>query len=342
MKKKMAGTVVATSLFLVSACDTSSSAGEGEALTIRVSHTIGADTPLDQGAHKFKNLVEEASDGDISVSVYPSGQLGTESETISQLRSGDLEVVLASPALISNYHIDASVFGLPYVIEGDNENDQYENLSKLNESDVVMDLNERISDEQNLRILDWSWWYGNRHVTNSVRPIESAADLEGLQIRTPDADIHFAALQALGISPTPMSFGEVYMALQTGAIDGQENPVEVIESSGFYEAQDHLAMTGHLTQGEVFIFSEQVWETLSEDQQEMISEAALEAGRYQSDIALTENSDALSRLQDEHGMEVTYPDLDELREATSEVPEQWAEDHDSFDVDLYDAILDAQ
>lgn len=330
------------SLLAITACSGSTETSSTDELSIRVSHTIGSDTPLDQGAHKFKELVEERTDGEINVSVYPSAQLGSESETVSQLQSGDLEVVLGSPALLSNYHIDASVFGLPYIIEGETERDQYANLSLLNDSEPIVELNENMAENSDMRVLDWSWWYGNRHVTNSVRPIEEVADLEGLQLRTPDAEIHFAALEALGVSPTPMSFGEVYMALQTGAIDGQENPVEVIESTGFYEAQEHLAITGHLTQGEAFIFSEPVWQELTDEQQTVIRDAALEAGEHQSEIALTENEEALDRLQNEHGLNVTYPDQGALRDATSEVAAEWAEKHSEFNENLYDDIRDAQ
>ncbi|MDI2098927.1 TRAP transporter substrate-binding protein [Ruicaihuangia caeni] len=316
--------------------------GDAPSFDIRVAHQIAPDTPLQEGALKFKELVEERSDGRITVSVYPSAQLGNELDTIAQVQADSLEVALVSPAVMSNVAPNAAVWSMPYLIDGDSEEEQYENLKKVAQIDEVEQMTEDMAAEYGMRAVDWTWWYGNRHITNSVRPIESVDDLKGMKLRTPDAPIHFLAIEDLGASPSPMAFSELYLALQTGAVDGQENPFSTIESGKFFEVQKYLAVTGHLTQGEVALFSEAFWQRLSDEDRELIETAIKDAGEHQSQLALEENAAALERLESEHGMTVTRPDLKSIREATKGSAEKWAAANSGFSIDIYNAIIESQ
>lgn len=340
------GVAVTVSL-LISGCSGSAvgsgnAGGAGEKIQIRVAHQIAADSPLQAGAEKFKELLETSSDGRFEVSIYPASQLGSEVDVITQVQSDSLEVGLVSPAIMSNVSPEAAVFSMPYVIAGDSEKEQYANLRSVAEIPEVVAMTEAIAANYNMRAVDWSWWYGNRHVTNSTRAIDSINDLKGLKLRTPDAPIHFLAIEAMGASPTPMAFSELYLALQTGAVDGQENPYSTIETGKFFEVQKHLAVTGHLTQGEVVLFSEAFWQRLSSEDQKLIQDAVQEAGVYQSEIAMQDNAASLDRLQNEHGLKITYPDVSELRAQAESIATKWAETNSGFDLDTYQAIVASQ
>lgn len=349
MKAKSAMAVLAVSTVTLAGCGGGESGGSdaagsgaGDELQIRIGHAIAPGNPLHEGAERFKEIVEEETDGRISVEIFPSSQLGSETDMIEQVRAGGLEVVLASPAVMSNVYPDAAILAMPFALEGANEEERYESLVAAAGTDVISEMTEEMAEEAGMRGVDWTWWYGDRHITNGVRPIESVEDLEGLKLRTPDAPIHFLALEALGASVTPLAFGELYLALQTGTVDGQENPIAVVESQKFYEVQDHLALSGHLSQGQVFLFSEQVWDGMTADDQDLVQRAAEEAGVEQSQLAIEANQEALERLQSEHGMTVTELDVDALREATEGAAEQWAEENSEFSLERYEAFRNFQ
>jgi tripartite ATP-independent transporter DctP family solute receptor len=175
------------------------------------------------------------------------------------------------------------------------------------------------------------WENGLRQTTNSKRPINSYADFKGLKIRTPEDAMTMAIFNALGASPSPLAFSELYLALQQGTFDGQENPVANIYANNFQDVQKYLAMTNHKYECKNMIFSLTSWDKYPEDVQALLKEAAKKFGDEHRQAIVNSQDQQLKELE-EAGMEVTYPDVAELQEATASVYDDfyaendWAED----------------
>jgi tripartite ATP-independent transporter DctP family solute receptor len=152
-------------------------------------------------------------------------------------------------------------------------------------------------------------WYENgfRNVTNSKRAINSPADMDGLKIRVMEDDVFILTMKALGASPLPMAFGELYTALEQKIVDAQENPLAVIYSSRFFEVQRHLAMIGHFYSPAVLLISEITWKTLNPEHQKILTEAAAEARDYERKISMEADQNLEAACKKE-GMTVTHPD----------------------------------
>lgn len=201
--------------------------GDAECTTtheIKLSHNNVPDVPHHKGAERIGEILEEETDGRLTVKIFPQAQLGDTRDEIEQQQAGALEMAISSPAALSAFNPNAAIFAIPYAIEGDGEREQYESITAVNDSEVVTELTDEMAEQVGVRALDWAWWFGNRNITNSVRPIEAPADLDGLTLRVPDAPIHFLPIENLGAKATPLPFSELYLALQTGTVDGQENP----------------------------------------------------------------------------------------------------------------------
>lgn len=289
-------------------------AAEGEEFTITLGHSVAASAPVNLGSLRFKEIVEEESDGRITVEVFPAEEIGSEPELVEGLTLGNVQIALVATALAADSCPSLGVYALPYIIQGDTDRDQYENLRKITESDFNQDLIDQCEQDTGLRVLDNSWWYGNRNLTTADREVNVPGDMAGLIIRTPPADLHTLAIQAFGAETLPMAFSEVYTALDTGVIDGQENPISTIYQNALFEVQDNLSLTRHMTQNQTLLMDAAWFDGLSEDDQELIQSAIDEAGQYQSDLQLTTNEEELEELR-ASGMTVTEPDLAPFRAA---------------------------
>lgn len=298
--------------------------GGGEELEIAIAHTLYEGAPIHQGALLFEEMVEEGSDGRISVDVYPAGQLGGENDLVEGLDIGTVQVAIVGAALFSNFCPALGFFGLPYIIEGDGEEEQYESLQALAESSLVSDLVEECVAESGLRPLNTAWYYGNRHVTSNV-DVDDPSDLSGLKIRTPPADLHTAPLEAFGATTVPMDFGEVYTSLQTGVIDGQENPINTIYQNALYEVQDQTTLTGHMTQNMFAVVGDEFFTSLSQDDQALVMEAINAAQERMSKEQIAANAEDLGKLEEE--MTVARVDLEPFRAATESMTQEFLDNH---------------
>lgn len=279
----------------------------GEEFTITLGHSVAATAPVNLGSLRFKELVEEKSDGRITVEVFPAEQIGSEPELMEGLSLGNVQIALVATAVAADVCPELGVFALPYILEGENDREQYESLRKLTASEWNQEAITKCAEESGNLVIDNSWWYGNRNLTSNVA-VNFPADLEGLIIRTPPADLHTLAIRAFGAEPLPMPFSEVYSALDTGVIDGQENPISTIYQNAFFEVQDFISLTKHMTQNQALVMDVDFFNGLSEEDQELVRSSIDEAGKYQSDLQLTTNEEELEKLGTE-GMTVVEPDL---------------------------------
>ncbi len=263
-----------------------------------------------QAAEYFGKLVAERTGGDIEVQVFPAAQLGSERDMVEGLQLGSLEMTLTSTGPMGNFVPQVKLFNLPFLFK------DRESCYRVLDGEIGTSIADRFT-TVGIRSLGW-FENGFRNITNSKRPINSPADMEGLKIRVMEDDVFILTMKALGASPLPMAFGELYTALEQKTVDAQENPLAVIHSSRFFEVQKYLAMTGHFYSPAVLLISEITWKTLTPEQQQIITEAAAEARTYEREISLKADQE-LEAACAEEGMIITHPDKAPFAAAVAEV-----------------------
>jgi len=268
----------------------------------------------------FKPRVEELTNGKVEVQVFDNSQLGGERDMMEQLQLGTLQMSYISPVL-GAIEPKINILDLPYLFEDE------EHVDKVLDGPIGEDLLKDLP-SKGLRSLGY-FENGFRVVTNSKRPINSLADLKGLKIRTPEAPISVAIFQTLGANATPLSFSELYSALQQGVVDGQENAYNTVASSGFYEVQKYVAETHHMWGNFAILASEKWWQTLSPDIQEAIAKAAKEASKYQRELFRKQTAES-KELCLSKGMQLTKPDPEEFFQAVQPVYEDLYREHPDF------------
>lgn len=291
--------------------------GGGEERTLLLGHGADPGNPRSIAADSFAEVVEENTDGRITVQVQGSEQLGSDAEMLQAVRQGTLHLTANSQGPLSAIVPEVALIGLPFLF--DTPDDAYEVL----DGEVGGQL-AAAAEEEGLKVLAW-WDNGVRHITNNVRPINSPEDVAGLKIRTPEDPMTVDIFDALDANPTPLAFGELYLALRQGTVDGQENPLVNISSAKLYEVQDYLALTGHKYESTPFVIGTDTWESLSNQDQEVIQQAAEDARDQQRELMAEQEAELVDELA--QSMEVSEPDKEPFREATSSVYDTWAEQY---------------
>jgi tripartite ATP-independent transporter DctP family solute receptor len=258
--------------------------------------------PQVMGMEKFKELVEEKSGGNMTVRLFPGGTLGGDVQTISALQGGTIEMSVMNAGLLSGNVKEFAVVDLPFL------------FGEPKEADAVMDgpIGQRLSGmlpEKGLVGLAY-WELGFRNLTNNRHPVTKAADITGLKVRTLQSPIFIDTFNALGANAVPLPFPELYTALETGTVDGQENPFTLIETSKFYEVQKYATETRHVYNPQIVLVSKKFWDKLNADEQKLLQDAAVEARDYQRQVSREAAAKAVDALKAE-GMQIdTLPEAE--------------------------------
>lgn len=299
----------------------------GAARKLKVGHVLAPTHPYQIGLEKFAELVAEKTDGEITVDAYHSSQLGSEREMIESLQFGVLDMTLVSTAPLSGFTKKFEVFDLPFIFQS------------REEAYAVLDGevgDELLNSLESKNIVGLTYWEnGFRHATNSKHEIKTPEDLKGLKIRLMKNPVHMASFKALGALPTPMSFGELFTAMQQGTVDGQENPLPIIDTSKFYEVQDYISLTGHFYAASPLLMSKVTWQSLSEAEQKAVREAAVEARDFERNLIIKMDKELIAKLK-EKGMTVTEVDKSIFQEATLSVYKKF---EDEIGKELLDKVL---
>lgn len=284
------------------------------AQNFQLSHNAAAGNPKDVASLKFAELVKEKSGGRLNIDVGGAAQFGDDAETITNMRLGTIAFSANSQGTTSAVVPEIALLGLPFLFQS------------LDQAEAVMDgpagdKLEAAAEAQGLVVLSW-WNNGIREVSNSKKPITTPADLAGMKIRTPPDPMTIDIFTALGASPTPMAFSELYIALQQGVVDGQENPLINIHSSKLHEVQPYISMTNHKYEATPLLASKMIMDSMSAEDQQIIRDAAAEAGELNRQM-VREQTDALKAQMETEG--VTFNDVDPAPfvEATKSVYEKW-------------------
>lgn len=252
--------------------------------------------PLVMGMERFKDIVEAKSGGKLKVNLFPGGTLGSDQANISALQGGTLEMVTMNSGILASQVKDFAVFDFPFI------------FANTREADTILDgafgkkMHAKLEDKGLVGLTYWE--LGFRNITNSKRPLNRVEDIAGLKLRVIPNPINVDWVKALDANPTPLPFPEVYAALEQKAIDGQENPVTVINANKFFEVQKFAAITNHQYNPQSVMISKKFWDTLSAAEKAIVQDAAVEAGKYQREQARGQVAAALDNMK-KNGMQVT-------------------------------------
>jgi len=305
----------------------SSNAGSKEKITLKLGHIQSESDLWHLGSLKFKEEVERLSDGTMTVEVYPNSTLGGDRDMVEGMQMGTVDFALVA-GVLGNFEPSIQLLELPYLF--DNE-EQYKSVIY---SEIGQEIADRVLKASGVRILNW-WDRGPRHVTSN-KPIQTLEDIKGLKIRLPEIKAMEVTWKAMGAAPTTMAWSEVYTSLEQNVIEAQENPIPFIYGGRIHEVQKYLALTAHKYEYVTLSMSDLTWSKLTDEQREIIVQAANAATEYENQLVIEKTDEILETMKSE-GLQVTQPNIEEFAAAARTAHEEFAK---TVDIDLYNRIIE--
>jgi tripartite ATP-independent transporter DctP family solute receptor len=304
----------ARTLLAVAAAATLPLGAQAQAVKLTLGHGAAPGNPRHEAAVKFAEVLKAKTSGRIEVQVAPSAQLGDDAAMVTALRTGALDMSANSQGAVANAVPEYAAFGMPFLFSSAAA------AFKLLDGPLGKELADK-SAQKGLIALGY-WDNGIRQMTNSKRPITKVEDLKGLKMRTPPDTVLVEIMQALGAEAQQIKFAELYVALQQGVVDGQENPVVNVHASKLYEVQKNLSLTNHQFQMTPFLMSKRAWDKLSDADKKAVQEAAAEATALQRKLSQESEDKLLADLKVK-GVQVTTVDRAAFAKATAPVTDKW-------------------
>lgn len=265
---------------------------EAQNVELRLANIFEASHPYNEcGVEPAIDRVSEETGGSLTIQNFPGGQLGGQDEAFELVSSQNLDMAIVGSAVLAQQYEPISVINAAYLFQ-----DADHLLSVVN-GEIGEQLWNGLQEESNAQVLQ-SWYNGTRHLTTSNTEVRSPEDLSGLKIRAVDTPITIANVRALGANPVPVAFEELYLGLQQGTVDGQENPIPTIASQNFQEVQQYLMLTGHVVQSTQVVISNPSWEQLSSEQQQVLQTAMETAGEEVRQCIETQEEELLTEWQE--------------------------------------------
>ena len=278
-------------------------------ITIKFSHVVAPDTPKGKGAEKFKELAEQYTEGKVKVEIYPNSQLYKDKEELEALQLGAVHMLAPSLAKFGPLGIqDFEAFDLPYIFDG------YDALRKVTDGDVGKAMLAKLEDKG---IKGLAYWDNGFKIMSANSPLLVPDDFLGLKMRIQSSKVLEAEMNALGAVPQVMAFSEVYQGLQTGVVDGTENPPSNMYTQKMNEVQKHATLSNHGYLGYAVIVNKEFWDGLPEDVRGQLEQAMAEATEFANGIAKDENDKSLQAMMD--------AGTTEFHEMTDEEKAAWKE-----------------
>ncbi|MBP8930411.1 MAG: TRAP transporter substrate-binding protein [Paracoccus sp.] len=280
-----------------------------DAITIKFSHVVAPDTPKGKGAQKFKELAEQYTEGKVKVEIYPNSQLYKDKEELEALQLGAVQMLAPSLAKFGPLGVQQfELFDLPMLFANRDE------LRKITDGDVGKGLLAKLEDKG---IKGLAYWDNGFKIMSANSPVVHPDDFLGLKMRIQSSKILEAQMEALGAVPQVMAFSEVYQALQTGVVDGTENPPSNMYTQKMHEVQKHATISRHGYLGYAVIVNKAFWDGLPEDVRANLDKAMTEATVYANGIAAEENDKSLEAMK--------AAGTTEFHEMTDEERAEWLE-----------------
>lgn len=287
---------------------------QAQTVKLTLGHGAAPDNPRHLAAVRFAERVKAGSGGRIEVHVAPSAQLGDDAAMVTALRTGALDLSANSQGAVAAAVPEYAAYGMPFLFASSAQ------AFKVLDGPLGKELADK-SAAKGMVVLGY-WDNGIRHMTNSKRPIQKVEDMKGLKMRTPPDAVLVDIMQALGAEAQQIKFAELYVALQQGVVDGQENPLANFHASKLYEVQKHLALTGHMFQMTPLVISKRSWDRLSAADKGVLTQAAQEATAYQRELSQQVEDKLLDDLKAK-GVQVTTIDAKAFAQATAKVQQKW-------------------
>lgn len=306
--------------------------GLGEPVTLTATLTAVSTDTHAQAMEEFKKYVEEKSEGNIKVDLYTDATLFTQEEEVAAVVGGDADMTLTSASWLTTNSPWISMFTSGYIFNS------YDHMTSVLNGEIGQDVFNKVSDEQGIRPLG-AWYLGSREISLSEdKKISTPEDLNGINLRMPNTEAWMFLGKALGANPTPISFSELYLSLQTGVVDGQDNPLPTVESAKFYEVQKSITLTDHLVDSIWPAINSGTWEKLTDVQKEIILEG-VEVGRVFCDKQNLKRESELVEFFKSKGLAVYEADKAAF---VKEVQDRYLNDPISktWDMDIYQKIQD--
>jgi len=258
-------------------------------IVIKFSHVVAVDTPKGKAADYFKKLAEERTKGKVKVEVYPNSQLYKDKEELEALQLGAVQMLAPSLAKFGPLGVrEFEVFDLPYIF------DNYEELHKVTQGPVGQSLLKKLESKG---ITGLAYWDNGFKVMSANKPLKAVSDFRGQKMRIQSSKVLDAQMRALGANPQVMAFSEVYQALQTGVVDGTENPPSNLYTQKMHEVQKFVTLSDHGYLGYAVIVNKKFWDGLPADIRTTLDGAMKDATKYANDIARKENDDAIEGVK---------------------------------------------
>ncbi len=289
-------------------------AAQAQATKLTLGHGAAPGNPRHEAAVKFAEVLKAKTAGRIEVQVAPSAQLGDDAAMVTALRTGALDMSANSQGALANAVPEYAAFGMPFLFAN------LQQAWKLLDGPLGKELADK-SAEKGLVVLGY-WDNGIRHMSNSKKPLLKPEDLKGLKMRTPPDAVTVDIMQSLGAEAQQIKFAELYVALQQGVVDGQENPLMNIHASKLYEVQKFISLTGHKYEMTPFLMGKRSWDRLSEADRKAVMEAAAEATALQRKLS-QESDDKLVADLKAKGVRVDMVDKAAFEKGTSAVDDKW-------------------
>ncbi len=296
-------------------------------VTMKFGHVGAPGSLFESTVNHFAQCVGDKSGGDIEVQTFGSSQLGNDKELLQKLKLGQVDFALPS-SVMSSVDDLFGIFEMPYIIK---DRDHMRRVQG-----AMMDKFQGAAQSNGYHIVGLAE-NGFRHITNNIRPINTPEDLEGVKLRTPNGTWRVKMFQQYGANPTPMAFSDVFTALQTGVIDGQENPYAQIASAKFQEVQKYLSITGHVYTPAYILASDRHYSGQSDEVKQVLADCASETQDFTYETAAQLETDLLTVIKDA-GVEVNEADKDAFIEASKPIYEEFASEIDGGQ-ELIDAVL---
>lgn len=305
----------------------------GDPLVIQVNHEMGVGTPTARALEWFGDAVNKETGGAVTFRYFHTYELGSERQTYDMLQSGAVQMGVSGAQIVSALAPEYSALLLPYAFA------DADHFARVLNGPIGEEMHKRFLETKGVRILGWAHRAPRHLTTSGDRIVRKPEDMNGLRIRIREIPVQIDAFRALGASPVPMAFGEVYTGLQTGTIHGQENPISIMLANNFQEVQDNVILTAHIREAFWWEFSERVWQRLSPEVRAAFENNIEEAIKRANEWEFAEDDKYLAEFEAK-GMNVVKLNKDELSKF-SDLMGPVADKYSSqWKPDLYKKIVD--
>ena len=295
--------------------------------TMKLASATAPDHPYNVGARKFADLIQKRTNGRIQIKIYPSLQLGKgEREMLEGVQQGAIDLLVTSTGPLGGFSPSINILDIPFLFRD------------FNHVDLVMDgpiVRKLLDDFEKVQVRGLAFWEnGFRNLTNSKFAIRKVDDGKGLKIRTMENKVHLAAWKSAGFNPTPMAWGEVFVAMQQGVIDGQENPIAVYYTSKLWDArQNNLSLTSHVYSPAPLLMSKKIFDTMPKEDQKLFLDTALEVAKFQRKINRDAEEERLKEIAGKGVTVVRDVDRESFKKAMAPVYDQFSSQFPKSDIE---------